>query len=148
MKQKKTNMKQKKNLFRVDLNLKYLIYTDKQEYTDSDIISWLKNEMHSGEFDEPNAVMINKVTTQKQIQDFLNMDIDYHVYGDVDQLSVHDVVEPLGLDTEAMIDRLKSLGYAVSKNTSGENILRYRETRTPEQAAFDLQMALGRERNR
>jgi len=110
--------KKTKNLFRVDLNLKYLVYTDKEQYTQDDMLDWLKNEVHSNEFDDDGALEIEKVESSEQIQDFLDMDIEYYVYytsGEDDSTSIDTLVEKLGLDTNILVAKLRKLGYTVSK---------------------------------
>lgn len=114
---KKIKKSKTKNLFRVDLNLKYLIYTDKQEYTENDVLNWIKNDFHYGEFDSDNALKIEKVESSKQIQDFLNYDYYYSVYrdaGDDDEKDLSDLVDLLGLDASVLVDKLKKLGYTVT----------------------------------
>lgn len=116
---RKTKKPINKNLFRVDLNLQYLVYTDKENYTEHDVEKWIKNDLHSGEFDEQDGLTINKVTSSKQIQDFLDLDVDYNVYHTDEQdngISVHSLVEQLGLDADVMIDKLKKMGYTVTKD--------------------------------
>ena len=111
-------MKQNKNLFRVDLNLKYLVYTDKEKYTQDDVLDWLKNEVHSNEFDDDGALEIEKVESSEQIQDFLDMDIEYYVYytsDEDDSTSIDTLVEELGLDANILVVKLRKLGYTVSK---------------------------------
>jgi hypothetical protein len=110
--------KKTKNLFRVDLNLKYLVYTDKEQYTQNDVLDWLKNEVHSNEFDDDGALEIEKVESSEQIQDFLDMDIEYYVYytsGEDDSTSIDTLVEKLGLDANILVAKLRKLGYTVSK---------------------------------
>jgi|LakMenE01Jun11ns_1017448.scaffolds.fasta_scaffold9575112_3 hypothetical protein len=112
--------KKTKNLFRVDLNLKYLVYTDKEKYTQDDVFDWIKNEVHSNELDADGALEIEKVESSEQIQDFLDMDIEYYVYytdGEDDSTSIDTLVEELGLDASALVDRLKKLGYTVTPPT-------------------------------
>jgi hypothetical protein len=111
-------MKQNKNLFRVDLNLKYLVYTDKEKYTQDDVLDWIKNEAHSNEFDDDGALEIEKVESSEQIQDFLDMDIEYYVYytsDEDDSTSIDTLVEELGLDANILVAKLRKLGYTVSK---------------------------------
>jgi hypothetical protein len=111
-------MKQNKNLFRVDLNLKYLVYTDKEKYTQDDVLDWLQNEVHSNEFDDDGALEIEKVESSEQIQDFLDMDTEYYVYytsGEDDSTSIDTLVEELGLDANILVEKLRKLGYTVSK---------------------------------
>lgn len=108
-----------KNLFRVNLNLKYLVYTDEMNYTEDDVLLWIKNNFHSGELDDEDAVQITKVESSKQIQDFLDMDIDYNVYHTDDEdhdTSIKELVEKLGLDVHILIEKLRKLGYTVSKS--------------------------------
>jgi hypothetical protein len=110
--------KKTKNLFRVDLNLKYLVYTDKEKYTQDDVLNWIKNEVHSNEFDDDGALEIEKVESSEQIQDFLDMDIEYYVYytsGEDDSTSIDTLVEELGLDANILVAKLRNLGYTVSK---------------------------------
>jgi hypothetical protein len=110
--------KKTKNLFRVDLNLKYLVYTDKEKYTEDDVLDWIQNEVHSNEFDGDGALEIEKVESSEQIQDFLDMDIEYYVYytsGEDDSTSIDTLVEELGLDANILVEKLRKLGYTVSK---------------------------------
>ena len=107
----------KKNLFRVDLNLKYLVYTDKEKYTQNDVLDWIKNDVHSGEFDGDDVLEIEKVESSEQIQDFLDMDTEYYVYytnNEDDSTSIDTLVEELGLDASVLVDKLKKLGYTVT----------------------------------
>jgi hypothetical protein len=111
------NKKQKKNLFRVDVTLKYLVYTDKAEYKEIDVVNWIKNDFHSGEFDTDGALKIQKVESTEQIQDFLDLDIDYNVYytDDVDEsTSLDTLVEELCLDAKVLVAKLKKLGYTIT----------------------------------
>ena len=106
-------------LFRVDLSLKYLVLTDKKEYNQYDVLKWLREECHEGEFDEddsdsPNECIIQEVDDSEMIQDFLDMDIDYNVYG-TDGISISTVVEAFDLDTPKLIKELQKRGYKVSK---------------------------------
>jgi hypothetical protein len=110
--------KQTKNLFRIDLNLKYLVYTDKMNYTENDVLNWIKNDFHSGELDEENNLTINKVESSHQIQDFLDQDIDYSVYytdDEDDDTSISTLVETLGLDADILVAKLRKLGYVITK---------------------------------
>jgi len=95
-----------KNLFRVDINLSYLVYTDQENYTESDVLKWFKDDFHSGEFDEENALSILKVESSEQVQDFLDREIDYCVYytNDEDEsASVSELVDRLGLDADTSL---------------------------------------------
>ena len=110
--------KQNKNLFRIDLNLKYLVYTDKMIYTEPDVLNWIKNDFHSGELDEENNLIINKVESSQQIQDFLDMDVDYSVYytdDEDDNTSISTLVEKLSLDADILVAKLRKLGYVITK---------------------------------
>lgn len=110
--------KQNKNLFRIDLNLKYLVYTDKMNYTESDVLNWIKNDFHSGEFDDEDVLTINKVESSHQIEDFLDMDVDYNVYytdDEDDSTSVSTLVEKLSLDADILVAKLRKLGYVITK---------------------------------
>lgn len=104
-----------KKLYRVDINLKYLVYTDK-EYKQGDVLNWLKNEVHSGELDD--TCEISLVKDAKEIEDFTEMEIDYCPYytDNADESTfLSDIIEKLGLDAKKLIERLKSLGYKVTK---------------------------------
>lgn len=109
-------MKTEKKLYRVDINLKYLVYTDANEkYNQSQVFDWLKQEMHEGELDE--VCTITPVNSTEQIKDF---DEDYSLYctcsTDKDkELNLNEVVDSLGLDAKKLIKRLESLGYKVTK---------------------------------
>jgi len=109
-------MKTEKKLYRVDINLKYLVYTDaKEKYNQSQVFDWLKQEMHEGELDE--VCNITPVNSTEQIKDF---DEDYSLYctcsTDKDkELNLNEVVDSLGLDAKKLIKRLESLGYKVTK---------------------------------
>lgn len=107
-------MKTQKKLYRVDINLKYLVYTDK-EYKQVDALDWLKNEVHSGELDD--ACEISLVKDAKEIEDFTEMKIDYYPYftDEEDESTLSDIIEKLGLDAKKLIKRLESLGYKVTK---------------------------------
>lgn len=105
-------MKPDKKLYRVDINLKYAIFTDKA-YNEDDVLKWLKNDVHSGELDENCEIAL--VTDSKEVEDF---DEDYCVYytDDNDESTyLNDIIDILGLDAKKMIERLKKLGYKVSK---------------------------------
>jgi len=76
--------------------------------------------VRSNEFDDDGALEIEKVESSEQIQDFLDMDIEYYVYytdGEDDSTSIDTLVEELGLDASALVDRLKKLGYTVTPPT-------------------------------
>lgn len=110
-------MKQKKNLFRVDAHLSYLVYTDKETYGETDFCEWLKNNFHSGELDEDGALEIEKVESTEQIQDFLDRDYDYSVYteiGDNVEKDLSELVDELGLDAKVLVTKLKKLGYTIT----------------------------------
>lgn len=107
-------MKTEKKLYRVDINIKYLVYTD-IEYNQGDVFNWLNQDMHEGEL--ADCCNITLVNSTEQIKDF---DKDYSLYctDSVDkdhELNLHDVVDALGLDTKKLIERLKKLGYKVTK---------------------------------
>jgi hypothetical protein len=109
----------KPKLFRVDAKIGYLILTKKADYTFSDFLAWVKEDMHSGEFDEDdNALDIKEVKSSKQVQDYLDREFAYTPYAtagcitDSDYLS--DIISDLGLDAEALADRLRVLGYTVT----------------------------------
>ena len=109
-------MKKGKKLYRVDINLKYLVYTDVNEkYNQSQVFDWLKQEMHEGELNE--VCTVTPVNSTEQIKDF---DEDYSLYctcsTDKDkELNLNEVVDSLGLDAKKLIKRLESLGYKVTK---------------------------------
>lgn len=109
-------MKTEKKLYRVDINLKYLVYTDaKEKYNQSQVFDWLKQEMHEGELDE--VCNITPVNSTEQIKDF---DEDYSLYctcstDKYKELNLNEVVDSLGLDAKKLIKRLESLGYKVTK---------------------------------
>lgn len=108
-------MKTEKKLYRVDLNLKYLVYTD-TEYGQEDVLNWIKNEVHSGELDD--ACEISEVKDVKKIED--DFGLEYFPYcSDIEdsqqELTVEDIVDELGLDAKKLIKRLESLGYRVTK---------------------------------
>ena len=112
-----------KNLFRVDLNLRYLIYTDQEKYTEHDVLKWCKEELHEGEFDDEGVLEIKRVESSEQVQDFLDMDIEYNVYHTDDEdesTSVSDLVDKLGLDADILAARLRKLGYSVTKPKSAK----------------------------
>jgi hypothetical protein len=84
------------------------------------VLDWIKNDVHSGEFDSDGALEIEKVESSEQIQDFLDMDTEYYVYytdDEDDSTSIDTLVEELGLDASALVDRLKKLGYTVTPPT-------------------------------
>lgn len=105
-------MKTEKKLYRVDINLKYLVYTDK-DFDLSNVIDWLKYELHDAELDE--GCDISLVDSVEEIQDF---DEDYNTYytDDADEgASLKEIIDKLGLDAQKMIKRLTKLGYKVTK---------------------------------
>jgi hypothetical protein len=109
--------KQKKNLFRVDAHLSYLIYTDKETYGATDFCEWLKINFHSGELDEEGALEVEKVESTEQIQDFLDRGYDYSVYtdlGDNTEKDLPELVDELGLDATNLIAKLRKLGYTIA----------------------------------
>jgi hypothetical protein len=114
----KIKTSKKKNLFRVDAHLNYLVYTDKDTYDESDFCQWLKTDFHSGELDEKSTLEVKKVESTKQIQEFLEKDYDYNVYytdsEDAD-VSIHTLVKELNLDIDNIIIKLRKLGYTVTK---------------------------------
>lgn len=113
-------MKTEKKLYRVDINLKYLVLAGDEdlagdEYNQSHVFDWLKHEMHEGELTE--GCTISQVDNTKQIEDF---DEDYSLYcvcpNDKDrEPNLNEVIDLLGLDAKKMIERLKKLGYKVTK---------------------------------
>ena len=114
---KKKTKKQKKNLFRVDVHLNYLVYTDKETYNEIDVCKWLKNDFHSGELDEGGALEVQKVESVEQIQDFLEKDFEYNVYYTDDKddgTSIQTLVDELGLNADVLVAKLRKLGYTVA----------------------------------
>ena len=114
---KKNKKSKTKNLFRVDLNLKYLVYTDEEKYTQNDVLDWIKHDVHSGEFDGDDVLEIEKVESSEQIQDFLDLQDSYCVYctsPEDDSTYLGDLVDLLGLDASVLVDKLKKLGYTVT----------------------------------
>lgn len=108
-------MKKQNKLYRVDINLKYLVYTNK-EYRQKDVLDWIKNDVHDGELDD--ACEISLVKDAKEIEDFTEMDIPYCPYytnNKDESLYLSDIIDDLGLDANKMIERLKKLGYEVTK---------------------------------
>lgn len=111
-------MKTEKKLYRVDLNLKYLVYTD-TEYKQKDVSNWIKNDFHSGELDD--VCEISMVKDVKEIQDFIEMGVDYYPYcpyytnEEDEETFLCDIIDKLGLDAKKLIKRLESLGYKVTK---------------------------------
>ena len=108
-------MKTEKKLYRVDINLKYLVYTD-EEYKQVDVLNWIKNDIHHGELDD--ACEISLVKDAKEIED--DFGLEYFPYcSDIEdsqeELTVEDIVNKLGLDAKKLIKRLESLGYKVTK---------------------------------
>ena len=108
-------MKTEKKLYRVDINLKYLIYTD-EEYEQENVFNWIKTEVHSGELDD--ACEIYEVKSVKEIED--DFDMEYFPYcadaeDRMQELTLEEIVEELGLDAKKLIQRLESLGYTVTK---------------------------------
>jgi hypothetical protein len=113
---KKNNMR-RKNLFRVDVHLSYLVYTDKETYNEIDVCKWLKNDFHSGELDEEGALEVQKVKSIEQIQDFLEKDFEYNVYYTDDKddgTSIQTLVDELSLDADVLVAKLRKLGYTVA----------------------------------
>lgn len=107
-----------KNLFRVDINLSYLVYTDQEKYTEQDTLKWCKDELHESELEEGEALEILKVESSEQVQDFLDKDNEYYVYytdDEDDSTSVSDLVDRLGLDADILVAKLRKLGYSVTK---------------------------------
>jgi hypothetical protein len=107
-------MKNKKKLYRVDVDLSYLVYTV-GEYTYADVFDWIKNNFHSGETD---GCEISIVTNAKTLED--DFDMSYVPYCDdtddaTKEMSLEEIIDILGLDAEIMIDRLERLGYKVTK---------------------------------
>ena len=108
-------MKTEKKLYRVDINLKYLVYTD-EEYKQVDVLNWIKNDIHHGELDD--ACEISVVKDVKEIEDFTDSDIEYCPYytDNADESTfLSDIIDKLGLDAKKLIKRLESLGYKVTK---------------------------------
>jgi hypothetical protein len=106
-------MKTEKKLYRVDINLKYLVLTDK-EYKQADTLAWLKNEVHGGELDD-EACTISLVKDSKEVNDFEEGYCTYYTDPDDDGTSLEHIIDRLGLDASKMIERLKKLGYKVTK---------------------------------
>lgn len=107
-------MKEKRELYRIDLNLKYL-YLTKDKPTKEAVLDWLHN-IHTGELDD--GLNIKKVESVEDIQDYENEDgeLNYDLYTDkIENLNLSDVIEPLQLDVKCLIKRLKELGYKVTK---------------------------------
>lgn len=108
-------MKTEKKLYRVDINLKYLVYTD-IEYNQGDVLNWIKDDIHHGELDD--ACEISLVKDAKEVEDFTEMEIDYCPYytDNADESTfLSDIIKELGLDAKKLIKRLESLGYKVTK---------------------------------
>lgn len=108
-------MKTEKKLYKVDINVKYLVYTD-VEYNKHDVTDWLKEDFHSGELDD--ACEISLVKDVSEIEEDFKMDYCpyYTNAGDEDVgASLDTIIDDLGLDAGKMIKRLKSLGYTVTK---------------------------------
>lgn len=108
-------MKKEKKLYRVDINLKYLVYTD-EDYTEANVYDWVKNYFHSAELDD--SCEISVVKDVKEIEDFTDSDIEYCPYytDDADESTyLSDIIDKLGLDAKKLIKRLESLGYKVTK---------------------------------
>jgi uncharacterized protein YgfB (UPF0149 family) len=108
-------MKTEKKLYRVDVDLSYLVYTD-EDYTSGNIYDWMKNHFHSGELDDASEISI--VTDSKTIED--DFDLSYIPYcDDADdsskEMSLEEIIDLLGLDAKKMIKRLEKLGYKVTK---------------------------------
>ena len=108
-------MKTEKKLYRVDIDLSYLVYTD-EDYTSGNVYNWIKNNFHSGELHD--ACEISIVTDSKTIED--DFDIGYFPYcDDADdsskEMSLEEIIDLLGLDAKKMIKRLEKLGYKVTK---------------------------------
>lgn len=108
-------METTKKLYRVDLNLKYLVYTD-TEYGQEDVLNWIKNDFHSGELDD--ACEISEVKDAEEVEDFTDLEIEYcPYYTDAKDENTYlcDIIDNLGLDAKKLIKRLESLGYKVTK---------------------------------
>lgn len=102
-------MKTEKKLYRVDIDLSYLVYTD-EDYTNANVYDWLKNYFHSGEL--ADACEISVVTDSKTIEG--DFDMGYIPYCG-DEMSLEEIIDLLGLDAKKMIKRLEKLGYKVTK---------------------------------
>lgn len=104
----------KTKLIRIDLNLKYLVIeSEDKKYTESDVLEWLHN-IHSGELDGDDVVSISEINNKNDVEDF---DIGYAPYNNVgdDYISLSEYIEDNGLDAQEMINKLKKLGYSVTK---------------------------------
>lgn len=107
-------IKMKTKLIRIDLNLKYLVIeSEDKKYTESDVLEWLHN-IHSGELDGDDVVSISEINNKNDVEDF---DIGYAPYNNVgdDYISLSEYIEDNGLDAQEMINKLKKLGYSVTK---------------------------------
>lgn len=108
-------MKTEKKLYRVDINLSYLVYTD-EEYKQGDVLNWIKNDIHSAELDDNCEISV--VKDVKEIEDFTDLDVEYCPYytDNADESTfLSDIIDKLGLDAKKLIKRLESLGYKVTK---------------------------------
>lgn len=102
----------KKKLYKVDITVKYLVYTD-VEYNKYDVTDWLKEDFHSAELDD--ACEISLVNDVEEIGEDFDMDYCPYFTNDEDDLTTLDtIVDDLGLDAGKMIKRLKDLGYTVT----------------------------------
>lgn len=98
------------NLYRVDIDLKYLAYQE-QPPNDDEVLQWLR-ECHEGELDDSFDVEL--ITDSKQVEDFED---SYCPYSDTNnEEALIDLIPKLGLDIPQTIARLKKAGYTVTKN--------------------------------
>jgi hypothetical protein len=114
MKKSSKETKPKKNLFRVDINLSYLFLTEQETLGLNHVLAWL-NSMHSGELDTGDSYTIQRVEDMEDISDFSE---DYNVYTDIEEEvnpAVCELIKELNLDVSGLIQRLKKLGYSITK---------------------------------
>ena len=106
-------MNTEKKLYRVDIDLSYLVYTD-EDYTNANVFDWMKNHFHGGELDETCEISV--VKDIKTIEDDFDKDYCPYFTNDDDEItSLEEIIDLLGLDAKKMIKRLESLGYKVTK---------------------------------
>jgi hypothetical protein len=71
--------------------------------------------MHSGELDTGDSYTIQRVEDMEDISDFSE---DYNVYTDIEEEvnpAVCELIKELNLDVSGLIQRLKKLGYSITK---------------------------------
>lgn len=105
-------MRMSKKLFRVDLNLKYLFYTDKTILHTQDVLKWLEKDCHSGELDDDDTCVITEIDDPEDVDDFPE---NYTVYSDdkTCEINLGDIFKTWNTP-EAMVAKLKKMGYKIT----------------------------------